>query len=114
MSTNKPDKWVIIKLLGKDETTPLYKVFATWYGGYLGGDTWKLNSGIRSVEDNGDSYTFHGYSGSEYVCGKGEAHYGTSSYTGSVLESMIDNVTDHTHNIIEILKHSDNWVELKY
>tara|TARA_B100001173_G_C15971323_1_gene540143 strand:- start:210 stop:551 length:342 start_codon:yes stop_codon:yes gene_type:complete len=111
---NKPDKWVIIKLLGKDKTNPLYKVFATWYGGYLGRDTWKLNSGISYVEDNDNSYIFHGYSGSKYICNKGEMSYGTNSYTGSVLESMVDNVIDHTHNTIEVLEYGENWLELKY
>ena len=114
MSGNKPDKWVVVKLLDKNKASPLYKVFGTWYGGYTGSDRWKLNSGISSIEDNETSYIFHGYSGSKYICSKNEAYYGTSSYTGSVLESMIDSVTDHTHNTIEVLNYSNNWLELKY
>lgn len=34
MITEKPDRWVVLKV-GDD----LYKVFATWSGGYLGGDS---------------------------------------------------------------------------
>jgi len=113
MSYDKPDKWVIIKLSGKDKTSPLYKVFATWYGGYLGSDRWKLNSGIVSVEDSETSYIFNGYSGSKYICGKNETHYGTSPYTGSLLNSIINNVSDYKYNTIEVLTYDNNWLELK-
>lgn len=113
MDYDKPDKWVIIKLLGKDKESPLYKVFATWYGGYVGSDRWKINSGIVSVEDNETSYIFHGYSGSKYICRKNETYYGTSSYTSSVLNSIIDSVSDHKCNTIEVLTYDNNWLELK-
>jgi len=113
MSGNKPDKWVVVKLLDKNNTSPLYKVFGTWYGGYTGSDSWKLNSGIRSIEDTETSYIFHGYSGSKYICSKNESSYGTSSYTGSVLNSIIDSVSDYKHNSIEILNYDNDWLKLK-
>ncbi len=113
MSGNKPDKWVVVKLLDKNNTSPLYKVFGTWYGGYTGSDSWKLNSGIRSIEDTETSYIFHGYSGSKYICSKNENSYGTSSYTGSVLNSIIDSVSDYKHNSIEILNYDNDWLNLK-
>jgi len=113
VSDNKPDKWVVIKLLDKNKTSPLYKVFGTWYGGYTGSDSWKLNSGIRSIEDNETSYILHGYSGSKYICSKNKSSYGTSSYTGSVLNSIIDNVSDYKHNNIEILSYDNDWLKLK-
>jgi hypothetical protein len=47
MSDYNPDKWVVVKIIGKD-TPPVHKVFACWYGGYLDGDSWKLNSGITA------------------------------------------------------------------
>lgn len=114
MSSTKPDKWVVIKLLDKNENSPLYKVFATWYGGYSGSDRWKLNSGIYSIEDSKTSYIFHGYSGSKYICSKNETSYGTSSYTGSVLSSIINSVSDYKHNTIELLTYDNDWVKLKY
>tara|TARA_B100000497_G_C7457106_1_gene282813 strand:- start:54 stop:419 length:366 start_codon:yes stop_codon:yes gene_type:complete len=113
MSDNKPDKWVVVKLLDKNKTSPLYKVFGTWYGGYTGSDSWKLNSGIRSIEDTETSYIFHGYSGSKYICNKNKSSYGTSSYTGSVLNSIIDSVSDYKHNSIEILSYDNDWLKLK-
>lgn len=40
MSAYNPEKWVVVKIEGKD--IPLvYKVFACWHGGYLNGDSWK-------------------------------------------------------------------------
>lgn len=57
-----PNKWVLLKL------NEGYKVFGTWSGGYLSGDSWRLNSGIKKITRNSDLITFHGYSGSKYVC----------------------------------------------
>lgn len=49
-----PENWVVLKIPApanyKDEI--IYKVFATWSGGYLGSDRWKLNSGIVKVEED--------------------------------------------------------------
>ena len=84
-----PDKWVVVKIDNKLDT-PFYKVFATWAGGYLDGDRWKLNSGIKSVESDDDYYYFIGHSGSCYKCHK--KRYGTaSSYGEGVLTDMIKN-----------------------
>ena len=51
MSNYKPDNWVVIKM---DGDNPHYRVLAGWSGGYLHGDSWKINSGITRVEDDGD------------------------------------------------------------
>lgn len=61
-----PDRWVIVKVT--TDETPYFKVLAGWSGGYLHGDSWRLNSGISKVEREGDFYLFHGYSGSVYRC----------------------------------------------
>lgn len=79
-----PDKWVILKMPNGTG----YKVFATWGGGYLDGDRWRLNSGIKSIESKGDYYLIKGLSGSCYKCHK--KGYGImSSYGHSVLNSEI-------------------------
>ena len=67
MSNHKPNNWVVIKMDGDD---PHYRVLAGWSGGYLDGDSWKMNSGITRVEDDGDCYNFYGSSGSCYSCYK--------------------------------------------
>ena len=40
-----PDNWVIIEI--KSEAKPFYKVLAGWSGGYGGGGSWRMNSGIN-------------------------------------------------------------------
>jgi len=64
---HNPDKWVIIRL--KSEKT-LYKILAGWSGGYLDSDNWRMSSGLESIEEDGDYYLMHNYSGSTYKCHK--------------------------------------------
>ena len=82
MSYYNPDNWMIIKITGDD---PHYRVFGTWYGGYTGGDSWRMNSGITSMIEEDDHYLFIGSSGSTYACHKDI--YGASSYAMSVARS---------------------------
>jgi hypothetical protein len=86
----------------------LYKVFACWYGGLGGSDSWQFNSGIVKVELVDNYYEFHGTSGSVYSCHKNS--YGTNGYGGSVLANFIDKA-DYK---IEIMPESTNWKELNY
>ena len=69
--TYKPNNWVIVKIMDDDGALQGYKVLGGWSGGYLDGDSWRMNSGITSYKDNGDSYSFYGFTGSEYKCNKG-------------------------------------------
>lgn len=78
MSLYTPDAWHILKIEGyKDESEPIYKVLAGWYGGFAGSDSWKLNSGITKITDCGDHYDIDGYSGSTYRC-----HKATERFSG--------------------------------
>lgn len=63
----QPDNWIIIKINGGD---PHYRVLAGWSGGYLSGDSWRLNSGITHVEETEHTFDFYGSSGSCYSCHK--------------------------------------------
>jgi hypothetical protein len=93
-----PDRWVIIKITNLETGDTHDRVFAGWYGGYTGSDSWKMNSGITKTEDKGDHILFHGSSGSVYKCYK--QAYGMSGYMSSVLSFMIE---DHKgHATIEI------------
>lgn len=69
MSEYTPDNWVVIKVMAKPNDTH-YRVFAGWSGGYLDGDSWRLNSGIVKVEEDENYYYFYGSSGSFYKCNK--------------------------------------------
>lgn len=97
----EPEKWVILELPDKQ-----YKVFATWAGGYLDGDKWKLNSGIEKIEQDDDFYYFTGYSGSCYKCHK--KGYGvTTSYNLSILNKLIE-ITQ-----VKLLEDKKDWTKLK-
>jgi hypothetical protein len=70
---NTPDNWIIVKITAI-EPEPFYKILCGWSGGYLDGDSWRMNSGITEVKEDGDYIDFIGHSGSVYRCHKeGEA-----------------------------------------
>jgi hypothetical protein len=98
---NTPDKWAIIGFKGPDEH---HRVLAGWYGGYLYGDYWRINSGITKVEEDGDYYLFHGYSGSVYKCHKDS--YGLSSLTAGVYLGL------EKHHNVEVLPSTTDWLSL--
>jgi hypothetical protein len=110
MSDYTPDKWLVVKITGKD-TPPVHKVFACWYGGYLGSDSWKLNSGITKATLEGNIYSFEGSSGSVYECHKDS--YGTNGYGQGVLVNMIAKAGMNGVTI-ELLPESTNWMEINY
>jgi hypothetical protein len=101
-----PDKWVVVKI---DHT--IYKVFACWYGGYAGSDSWKLNSGITQVSRDGFVYSFEGASGSTYKC-----HtdcYGTNFYGMGVLQNLIETAAENGI-AMEILPEDTDWEQIDY
>ena len=110
MSEYAPDKWLVVKITGND-MPPIHKVFACWYGGYLGSDSWKLNSGIIRAYEDGQCFMFDGSSGSTYICHK--AQYGTNAYGGGVLENMIKNAKMNGIHI-ELLEEETNWLGIDY
>lgn len=97
-----PERWVILKIHNK-----YYKVFGTWAGGYLGGDRWKINSGVKSVEEDEHFYYFIGFSGSCYKCHK-KAYGVASSYGADVL----DNIIEKSICSINVMKDSIDWTKL--
>lgn len=110
MSDYTPDRWVVVKI-SSDKTPPIHKVFACWYGGYAGSDSWKLNSGITKVTYNEKLFSFEGSSGSVYECHAD--NYGTNSYGNSVLNQMIANASRNGITI-EILPEETIFTEIEY
>ena len=110
MSVYNPDKWVVVNIYN-ETSSPIYKVFACWYGGYAGSDSWKLNSGITSVSREGYVYSFEGASGSTYECHTDS--YGTNFYGQGVLENMITNAGKNGITI-EILPEDTDWEQIDY
>lgn len=87
-----PECWKVIEFTKDGET--IRKVFGGWRGGYLHGDSWRLNSGIVKTEDIGDAYIFHGSSGSQYKCYKNlegiNGVYLHSIFNGFVFNSGVE------------------------
>ena len=69
MSIYTPDAWVVVDIATKSYGTNR-KVLAGWYGGFAGSNSWKLSSGVTSVNEYSDRYEFINESGSIYVCYK--------------------------------------------
>ena len=104
-----PDKWVVLKIQ-QTGTAALYKIFGSWAGGYLGGDRWKMNSGIVSVEEDDEYYYFIGYSGSCYKCHK--KSYGVmTSYSQGILDNVIEKASDIAASV-SVLLNDVNFMEL--
>jgi len=80
---NTPDRWVVLNLVTQGK--PVRKVFAGWYGGYLGSNSWQLNSGNAAEEEFPDRWEFTGVSGSTYICYK--ACYGMSGQMCNMFEN---------------------------
>lgn len=97
-----PDRWMLLKL--NSPKGEAYKVFGTWLGGYQWGDSWRLNSGVKKVELEGEWIFFHGYSGSIYKCHSDNV--GASSYTYHVLSDMVK-VWEEGGNSIEVIRFDD-------
>lgn len=110
MSDYTPDKWVVVKITAPD-SAPIHKVFACWYGGWAGSDSWKMNSGITKATLEGSAYCFEGSSGSVYECHKNA--YGTNTYGGGVLQGMITQA-EKRGVAIEVLPEDTNWLEVHY
>ena len=81
LSTHKPDRWLILKAEANGESW--YRLFAMWIGDYLTSDSWRMNSGITSYQEDGEGYvSFFGKSGSQYDCwigAEGCTGYGVSA-----------------------------------
>jgi hypothetical protein len=92
-----PDKWILVKITGDD---PHYRLFGSWYGGYGGADSWRMNSGITSMIEEDDHYLFIGSSGSTYACHKDT--YGASSYGMSVARSYQEKLAPHFQILDEV------------
>lgn len=86
MSEYTPDGWVILEQTQKDGNKE-YFVFGSWSGSYLYGDSWRANSGIKSVEKDEKECIFHGYSGSIYRCSI-HSEGRISAYNEGILQNL--------------------------
>ena len=103
-----PDTWVVLKITNEQET--IYKVLAGWSGGYLSGDSWRMNSGITEVKQDGDYYEFYGYSGSCYRCDKDT--YRLTMANGGVYNSI--KKQEAFDGQIILMPEDTNWMEIEW
>lgn len=101
-----PDKWMIIEI--KREDDPHFRVFGSWSGGYLDGDSWRMNSGITKVTEEGDFFLFHGASGSVYKCHKDA--YGATAYGHGILKEFKERTEGQGIEVVS-LDEDVNWFE---
>ena len=101
-----PDNWVILKIINEDSI--LYKVLAGWSGGYLGSNSWKLNSSITSVEKIGKNYEFTGVSGNVYICH--EDHYRLRMNTAGIFKEIMDYYGDK----VEMMSEDTDWLDIEW
>lgn len=109
MSDYTPDRWMVLGI--HTPTEIIYKVFATWSGGYAGGDSWKLNSGIVRASFTLPYWEFDGSSGSVYRCH--EHGYGTNGYGQVVLGNLLTQAKKQDIQI-DVMPADTDWAGLQY
>ncbi len=101
-----PDNWVVLKMKHNDKVG--YKVLAGWSGGYLDGDSWRMNSGITEIEDDGDWWLIRGHSGSVYRCGK--SRYGLRNNNVNIYNSLVRQYPD----TVELMDEDTDWLNVQW
>ena len=117
MSEYTPDNWVVLKLTqqlktgntgyGRKEQV-LYKVLAGWSGGYLDGDSWRMNSGITGVEKQAHLYGFYGSSGSVYWCHQGGYRLRMNN------AGVYNQIKERFGDAVELMPEDTNWMEIEW
>lgn len=98
-----PDKWVIVRFTHPKGVTN--KVLGSWYGGYLGSDSWQISSGIISVDEQPEYYDITNESGSVYRCYKDIE--GMSGYTSNIYDGWQEQAESVEGVKIEIIEGKD-------
>lgn len=106
----RPDKWVVLKIFSSSDGT-FYKVLGSWYGGYLYGDSWRLNSGIQRVEKTENAFLFYGFSGSCYECGFN--NYGMHLESSGVVNQLHMLQKGREDITVEVLPQETDWLTLE-
>ena len=98
MSDYNPDRWLIVEIGDAD---PCYKILSSWYGGYVGADSWRFSSAIRFAYKVDEAfYTVTTDTVTTYNL-RGCA-YGASSLASSVLEGFFEGAATASIHIREL------------
>ena len=102
MNEYHPDSWVVVKY-GMQEHD-VHRLIAGWSGGYLDGDSWRMNSGITRVEDAEDCWRFYGESGSCYVVHK----------DGYAMRMSMSGIYNRIKDHVELLDEDTDWMNFDW
>lgn len=105
MTTYCPDNWVVIKFNTK---SPHYKILGGWSGGYLSGDSWRLNSGVVKMTTDKDFYNFYGSSSSVYTCHK--ENYCLRNNNAHIWEQLKNKFGDK----VELMPEETDWENIDW
>jgi hypothetical protein len=108
MSDYTCDNWVVIKMKGDD---PHYRLLVGTSGGYLDGDSWRMNSGITKVEEDEAFYYFYGSSGSRYRC----CNLTSAAYTLRMNNAGIWDQLQQIHgDKVEMMPEDTDWMNMDW
>ena len=99
-----PDAWVIVEVNSKQGRHR--KVLGSWYGGYLGSDSYRFSSGITKITDRGEYYEIKNASGSLYKCYKNAE--GMSAFTSGIYEKYKKDLKEQGLGTIKLIKEKAN------
>jgi hypothetical protein len=102
-----PDNWCVIRF-NSIKHGIYYKLLAGWSGGYLSGDSWRMNSGITNVEEDQDAFRFRGTTGSWYKCYKGS--YGLRMNNVGVWDQLQQKHGDK----VELMPEETDWLSIDW
>ena len=105
------DNWVVLKIIpnAPDEKDSFYKLLVGTSGGYLDGNSWRLNSGIVKCEKNEDGdYEFSGHSGSIYLCRPSQCVMRMNN--AQIYEQMKDEYGDK----VMLMDDRDDWTKFDW
>lgn len=98
MNVYRPDSWIPVLISTKDGN--IYKILASWQGGFADSSYWKLSSGIESVTETAEGLLeMPQSSGSSYVVSKSPRK---SLLISEVLNDAIDKTKGTSVSIKEI------------
>ena len=95
-----PRQWSIFKVIEPDTSETIYKVLAGW-----GADAWKINSGIKKIEETERMFLYHGYSGSVYHCHK--SCYGTGTMSQSIYDDYAKKMVEAGYEPLVMLSEAE-------
>lgn len=88
MAVYTPDCWAVLEISDENGFSH-YRILCSFYGGYLGSDSWKISSGfdcLSEISETTDYYSIPQSSGSLYKLHKGGDRF--SGVMLAILESL--------------------------